>query len=126
MGRLQTLKPKLKTLSTTKAAVSTGSWRTGNQSAASRGYDSKWRKAREQFLQEHPLCECEDCQAGAKRVTAASVVDHRIPHRGDMALFWDRSNWQAMSKPCHDRKTQAETAQDRAAGLMTGGVGRSS
>jgi 5-methylcytosine-specific restriction protein A len=33
------------------------------------------------------------------------VVDHRVPHRGDDHLFWDRSNWQAMSKPCHDEKT---------------------
>jgi 5-methylcytosine-specific restriction protein A len=38
----------------------------------------------------------------------ASVVDHIVPHRGDMALFWDRSNWQAMSKLCHDRKTARE------------------
>jgi 5-methylcytosine-specific restriction protein A len=33
------------------------------------------------------------------------VVDHRIPHRGDKRLFWDQSNWQSMSKTCHDRKT---------------------
>ena len=39
---------------------------------------------------------------------AASVVDHRVPHRGDMALFWDSSNWQSMAKECHDRKTATE------------------
>nr|WP_292832122.1 HNH endonuclease signature motif containing protein [Mesorhizobium sp.] len=22
-----------------------------------------------------------------------------------MRLFWDRSNWQPLCKPCHDRKT---------------------
>ncbi|WP_260427988.1 hypothetical protein [Burkholderia stagnalis] len=36
------------------------------------------------------------------------MVDHRIPHRGDPALFWDQSNWCAMSKPCHDAKTARE------------------
>lgn len=35
-------------------------------------------------------------------------MDHKIPHRGDAALFWDPNNWQAMSKPCHDRKTALE------------------
>ena len=33
------------------------------------------------------------------------TVDHIIPHRGDPELFWDRSNWQALCKNCHDRKT---------------------
>ena len=36
---------------------------------------------------------------------AASVVDHKQPHRGDYAKFWERSNWQAMAKECHDLKT---------------------
>lgn len=30
------------------------------------------------------------------------------PHRGDQKLFWDESNWQALCKPCHDRKTWTE------------------
>jgi 5-methylcytosine-specific restriction protein A len=25
-----------------------------------------------------------------------------------MKLFWDRANWRAMSKQCHDRKTARE------------------
>lgn len=28
------------------------------------------------------------------RVTIATIVDHVIPHRGDMDLFWDASRWQ--------------------------------
>lgn len=87
-------------------------------SAASRGYGSRWAKARETFLRQRPLCECEDC-AGAGRVVPATVVDHIKAHRlkdaldsGDaeriaaaQALFWDKANWMPMSKPCHDRKT---------------------
>lgn len=69
-------------------------------------YDHCWRKARAAWLAEHPLCE--DCQRRGI-VAAASVVDHIKPHRGDLALFWDRANWQALCKPCHDgHKQRAE------------------
>lgn len=85
----------------------------GNANA--RGYGRRWQKAREVFLRLHPLCECEECRA-ASRIVPATVVDHRIPHRGDMRLFWDQTNWQAMSKPCHDRKTARDD----------GGFGRAS
>ena len=71
-------------------------------SAASRGYDSRWQKARLSFLRAHPLCaEC----AKAGRYTAATVVDHIIPHRGDQKLFWDPDNWQSLCKYHHDQKT---------------------
>lgn len=76
--------------------------------AHERGYGSRWQKASKAFLRAHPLCQCEDCLEGEKRLLAATVVDHKIPHRGDMQLFWDSSNWQSMSKPCHDRKTARE------------------
>jgi len=74
-------------------------------SAASRGYGHKWRQARQGYLARHPLCvRCRD----AGRVTAATVVDHVVPHRGDRGLFWNRNNWQPLCKPCHDSKTAAE------------------
>ena len=38
----------------------------------------------------------------------ATVVDHMVPHRGDEKLFWDRSNWRALCKRCHDKKTGNE------------------
>lgn len=78
------------------------------ESSTKRGYGYKWQQAREQFLREHPLCECPECQCGKLRVTPATVVDHIIPHKGDAKLFWDRKNWQAMAKQCHDRKTARE------------------
>lgn len=44
------------------------------------------------------------------------VVDHRIPHRGDEKLFWDRANLQAVTKQWHDSTKQArERAHQRAA-----------
>ena len=74
-------------------------------SAARRGYDGRWCAARRRFLSTHPLCvECQ--RVGV--ITAAAVVDHIIPHKGDQVLFWDVTNWQVLCKQCHDRKT-AET-----------------
>ena len=74
-------------------------------SASARGYDRRWQKYTRSFLAEHPLCT--ECQRQG-RVTAAQVVDHIIPHRGDPELFWDTKNHQALCKPCHDRKTARE------------------
>lgn len=75
------------------------------ESAASRGYGWRWRLARRGFLAAHPLC----AQCSAEGVVrAATVVDHIIPHKGDQALFWDRSNWQPLCKAHHDRKTARE------------------
>jgi 5-methylcytosine-specific restriction protein A len=41
-------------------------------------------------------------------VTEATDVDHIKPHKGDMTLFWDRTNWQSLCGPCHSAKTAAE------------------
>ena len=75
------------------------------RSASSRGYSKRWQKVSKQFLAAHPLCE--NCIKAGK-YTKATVVDHIKPHRGDPALFWDPRNWQALCKPCHDRKTGNE------------------
>ena len=75
------------------------------ESATERGYNTQWRKARLRFLHSHPLCEL--CKRQGKLVEA-TVVDHIVPHRGDKKLFWDESNWQALCKPCHDKKTWSE------------------
>lgn len=77
-------------------------------SAHARGYGARWQKASKAWLRAHPLCACPDCDEGRKRVTPAVLVDHRRPHRGDMTLFWDKTNWQSMAKACHDRKTATE------------------
>ena len=75
------------------------------RSAGSRGYGRAWQRASRQYLAAHPLCV--RCMAEG-RYTKATVVDHIKPHRGDAVLFWDRDNWQALCKRCHDRKTWHE------------------
>lgn len=78
--------------------------------AHERGYGHRWRKARADFLAQHPLCRyCE--QQG--RIVPATVVDHITPHKGDEVLFWDsENNWQPLCKPCHDSiKAREEQGQ---------------
>ena len=69
-------------------------------SAALRGYNRDWRAARAEYLKQHGNC----AMCGAP----ATLVDHRTPHRGDMRLFWDRTNWQALCTPCHNRHKQRQ------------------
>ncbi|MCQ0986025.1 HNH endonuclease [Jiella sp. LLJ827] len=73
--------------------------------ASQRGYGSKWREARAEFLTKHPTC----TRCGAP----ATVVNHRTPHKGDRKLFWSRSNWEAVCKPCHDGPIQSSERTDR-------------
>lgn len=82
------------------------SWRTDKRKTSERGYGWEWQKARARFLAANPLCVM--CM-GQKptRYTAATVVDHKVPHRGDQKLFWDESNWQALCQPHHDGDKQA-------------------
>jgi 5-methylcytosine-specific restriction protein A len=72
---------------------------------AAMGYGHRWRKESRRFLRENPLCVlCR--QAG--RIRASEVTDHKIPHKGDMVVFWDRTNWQALCWRCHSWKTALE------------------
>lgn len=75
-------------------------------SSASRGYGSRWQRARVVFLAANPLCR--PCSLKSPpQVTAATVVDHITDHKGDPVLFWDESNWQPSCEPCHNTRTDA-------------------
>lgn len=101
-----------------------GSWRTSSLTSAQRGYDYRWQKARAAFLREHPFCVyclreqrivatvvaevIVECAAGGIPVPYGNVVDHVKPHRGDDALFWDRTNWQTLCQTHHSRDKQRQ------------------
>ncbi len=68
-------------------------------------YGRRWKKAARLFLLHNPLC-CE-CSTD-KRPVRANTVDHKVAHKGDLALFWDQSNWQPMCATCHSIKTASE------------------
>lgn len=69
-----------------------------------RGYTNAWTRASKAFLQKHPLCAlCIE----RNRIEAAQLVDHWVPHKGDMQLFWDENNWVPLSRTCHSSTKQA-------------------
>lgn len=105
--RLPSLKPSvgLVDLTAVRAGGDTSSWRFGRTSSAARGYSYRWQQAREAYLRAHPLC-C-FCESKGK-VRAATVVDHREPHRGDERLFWARDNWQGLCASCHSGEKQRQ------------------
>ena len=74
-------------------------------------YNTKeWKKLRFRHLHYHPLCVV--C-ASVGRQTKATVVDHRVRHHGDIALFYDANNLDSMCKQCHDSyKQRKEWGQD--------------
>ena len=74
-------------------------------SATKRGYSYRWSKERDAYLIRNPLCVI--CLEN-KEIRTATEVDHIRPHKGNMALFWDVTNWQALCKTCHSQKTGKE------------------
>ncbi len=86
-------------------------------SSTERGYDWRWRKARERYLAKHPFCRT--CGEQRRR-TVATVIDHVVPHRlydalsskdpiriaAARKLFWDQKNWCPLCSTCHDSAKQ--------------------
>lgn len=58
-----------------------------------------WVEGRKRFLAANPWCIwC--ARFGVQ--TAATRVNHRIPHRGHRRLFLDKSNWEPVCERCHN------------------------
>lgn len=64
-----------------------------------------WRKLAALVRSEEPLCQL--CLKEG-RLTPSQCVDHKVPHRGDWALFISRLNTWALCKRCHAIKTSKE------------------
>lgn len=72
--------------------------------AHERGYTNRWHKARTAYLRKHPFCV--RCLAHGRKGIPSTVVNHIKPHKGDMKLFWDRSNWESVCAVCHNSAIQ--------------------
>jgi 5-methylcytosine-specific restriction endonuclease McrA len=72
--------------------------------ANQRGYSYEWQRYAAKYLKGHPYCVDPEKRHAGTRVLA-TVVDHKIPHKGNMALFWDVSNHQSLCTACHNHKT---------------------
>lgn len=123
MARLKTARPR----------IAMGKPRIDNTAADARRYDAarqaeadwrrwyktrQWRDLRQLVL----MCDGWRCAqtgvslTGSHPAPDAPVVDHRRPHRGDRALFFDPANCQAVSKLWHDTVKQAVERASEAEG----------
>lgn len=70
----------------------------------------RWRELRLKVLERDGYV----CQrtgvvcAGVSPEPNSPVVNHKVPHRGDPALFWDEANLETVTKQVHDTIIQAE------------------
>jgi 5-methylcytosine-specific restriction protein A len=71
---------------------------------AERGYGSRWQQFSRRFLRQNPLCV--ECEKNGK-ISPAEVCDHIVPHKGDMAKFWE-GPFQGLCVKCHNRKSAKE------------------
>lgn len=63
-----------------------------------------WQRRRQLQLSVQPLCE--RC-AKRHRLEPATVANHKIPHRGDRALFFG-GELESLCKRCHDSEAQRD------------------
>jgi 5-methylcytosine-specific restriction protein A len=58
----------------------------------------------------------------AGRIEAATVVDHKQPHKGKPELFWDRHNLQSLCKAHHDVSKQRDEVRGYIGGATVAGL----
>lgn len=111
MARLKAIKPRV------SAMPSRLGYAAGDEAARSRHRDAtqpwrqwyktaRWQRLRWSILV-RDLFTCQRCKK-VEGNTRLLVADHKTPHRGDEALFWDAGNLQCLCKTCHDGVKQAE------------------
>lgn len=79
----------------------------------------RWKTLRQRILA-RDLYTCQKTGAllvGKYPAPDSPVVDHKTPHRGDPALFWDEDNLHAVSKKYHDSVKQAREKADQVAAI---------
>jgi 5-methylcytosine-specific restriction enzyme A len=74
-------------------------------SSYERLYTHRWHVASKMFLHRHPMCE--ECLRHGK-ITPSYCTDHIVPHKGDLELFWNEDNWEALCKSCNSTKAAKE------------------
>lgn len=108
------LRPRLSTLAPRLTAAAPGDRvafdRARDRQPWRRWYKTaRWQRLRWKVLvRDRFTCQWRGC--GRVEVDSSQLVaDHREPHRGDEAMFWDEDNLWCLCKPCHDSaKARAE------------------
>ena len=114
MGRLKMLGASLGTVRSSIAYMPQGE-KEHDRHRATQGWRAWYKTARWQRLREAVLLrDSYTCQAtgvllsGKHPAPNSPVVDHREPHRGDPALFWNEDNLWSVSKVWHDAEKQRQ------------------
>lgn len=77
---------------------------------------ARWQRLRMQcFVRDNFTCQrTGKVLAGKYPAPDSPVANHKHPHKGNPALFWDINNLETVSKAVHDQLIQAEErANDR-------------
>ena len=122
MVKLQTLKPLVGTIKPLvgrdKGEKARDRYRGSTQPWRKWYATSRWEKLRRKVF-ERDLYTCQrsgEVCVGTGNDPNSPVANHRIPHRGDPALFWDINNLETVTKRVHDSIIQRE---ERRADLTT-------
>jgi 5-methylcytosine-specific restriction protein A len=115
MGKLSNLKPSLRNLSP-RIGYAEGDAKAGDKARNNLAPWRAWyRTARWQHLRMQVFTrDAFKCQrtgilcVGKYPAPNSAVANHKRPHRGDPALFWDINNIETVSKEVHDGLIQAE------------------
>lgn len=108
---LKMLKPMLPTLKPRIGFASGDATAYDRQREATQHYRAWYKTARWQRLRTavlvRDLFKCQFCGRTIAEKGKA-IADHREPHRGDAAKFWNPANLQCRCAECHDSIKQAE------------------
>jgi len=109
MSRLPRMAPRVTAMRPTLASPKDEAGRTRYRREVTpwrKWYDTaRWKRLRWSVLT-RDLFICQMCKR-AEPDTSQLVADHKIPHRGDAALFWNPDNIVCLCKSCHDGAKQA-------------------
>lgn len=109
--RLTSLPPRFSSLAPRIGALSRGAKRDRSAAPWRSWYSTKrWSELRLKVLERDGyICQRSGVVcSGVSPEPNSPVVNHRIPHRGDPALFWDETNLETVTKQVHDTIIQAE------------------
>ena len=116
MARIKTVRPLVRTLkprmSAPKGEKARLKERDETQPWRRWYYTAQWQKLRQKVWErDQYTCRRTGTLCIGKYPAGNSpVANHIIPHKGDQALFWDRSNWQTLCRSHHSAKTARENA----------------
>lgn len=108
MGRLRAMAPRVRTLVPRVASAKVAGETRGPAEAHWRAWykTRAWQRLRWQVLVD-ALFTCARC-GRSEHDTRQLVADHKVPHRGDARVFWDKGNLQCLCVACHAGAKQRE------------------